>query len=591
MSRSPTTDDAATGSRHLPGPSALQSLAERFRAPRRAPRRIGNLTYLIGFMNILGGLAHSWRDRLHNVSTWVPGALGDAAAAATVVAGILLVLLAHSLKRRKRRAWWVATVLMALSAAAHLLHGPWREPLAIVASILGLALLLAYRHEFYAQGDPTTRWRAAWTFVVLLLSSLVVGVLLIAVTRHAYVGGWPGLGAAIWYCLQGFVGISGSLTVKGPGDRTQDFLDATLLALGLMTCLVTAYLALRSPQRQATLSDEDDRRVREILQHHPDSLGYFTTRRDKQVIWSESGKSCIGYRVVNGVMLAAADPLGDPEAWPGAIKAFLHEADVHGWTPAVLACSRRGGATWARETGFQVLELGDEAIIRTADFSLEGRPMRNVRQMVNRVRRQGYETRMYRVRDAAPGERERAEADAAAWRGSGTERGFSMASGRVLDPVDADAVVITATKDGVVRGFLQFAPWGEDGMSLDIMRRDRESDPGVNDLLVVDALRRAPELGITTVSLNFAMFRSVLARGEQLGAGPIVTWSRSVLVFLSRWFQIESLYTFNDKFRPEWRPRFIVYPTTRSLVRVGVAMGEAEAFIVFPRLRWFGGQA
>ncbi len=590
MRRPVATDEPATAHHQTAG-SAVQVLAERFRSPSRAPRRIGNLTYLIGFMNVLGGLAHSWRDRLHDVASWVPGALGDAAAAATVVAGILLILLAHSLKRRKQRAWWVATILMALSVAGHVLHGPWREPIAILVSVLGLCLLIAYRKEFYAQGDPTTRWRAVWTFLVLLLLSVIVGLTLLFMERHHFVGGWPGLGPALWYVLQGFVGIQGDLVPWGTRDRAQDFLNAVLLALGLMTFLVTAYLALRSPQRRATLSDEDDRRVREILTRHPDSLGYFATRRDKQIIWSESGKAGIGYRVVNGVMLAAADPLGDPEAWPGAIRAFLREADLHGWTPAVLACSLRGGETWARETGFQVLELGDEAIIDTADFSLAGRPMRNVRQMVNRIRRQGYETHVYRVRDALPGQREQAQADAAAWRGSGTERGFSMASGRVLDPADGDAVVVTATKDGVVRGFLQFAPWGEHGMSLDTMRRDRESDPGVNDLLIVDALARAPELGITTVSLNFAMFRSVLARGEQLGAGPIVTWSRDILVFLSRWFQIESLYKFNDKFHPEWQPRFIVYPTTRSLVRVGLAMGEAEAFIVFPRLRWFGGQA
>ena len=50
-----------------------------------------------------------------------------------------------------------------------------------------------------------------------------------------------------------------------------------------------------------------------------DSLGYFTLRRDKSVVWSESGKAAIAYRVVSGVMLASGDPLGDPEAWPGAI--------------------------------------------------------------------------------------------------------------------------------------------------------------------------------------------------------------------------------------------------------------------------------
>jgi lysyl-tRNA synthetase class 2 len=76
------------------------------------------------------------------------------------------------------------------------------------------------------------------------------------------------------------------------------------------------------------------------------------------------------------------------------------------------------------------------------------------------------------------------------------------------------------------------------------------------------------------------MFRSALARGERLGAGPVLRAWRGLLVFLSRWFQIESLYKFNAKFRPIWEPRFLVYPTVRDLPRIGISALEAEAFLV-----------
>ena len=34
-------------------------------------------------------------------------------------------------------------------------------------------------------------------------------------------------------------------------------------------------------------------------------------------------------------------------------------------------------------------------------------------------------------------------------------------------------------------------PWGHDGMSLDLMRRNPAADPGINELLIVDALSKA----------------------------------------------------------------------------------------------------
>ena len=82
-------------------------------------------------------------------------------------------------------------------------------------------------------------------------------------------------------------------------------------------------------------------------------------------------------------MLASGDPIGDPEAWPGAIHAFLDEAERHAWVPAVMGCGELGAEVWCREGDLTALELGDEAIVNVAGFSLEGRSMRNVRQMVS----------------------------------------------------------------------------------------------------------------------------------------------------------------------------------------------------------------
>ena len=57
---------------------------------------------------------------------------------------------------------------------------------------------------------------------------------------------------------------------------------------------------------------------------------------------------------------------------------------------------------------------------------------------------------------------------------------------------------------------------------------------------------------------------------------------RGLLVFLSRWFQIESLYKFNAKFRPRWEPRFVVYAASRDLPRIGFAAMQAEGFVDLP---------
>jgi len=236
------------------------------------------------------------------------------------------------------------------------------------------------------------------------------------------------------------------------------------------------------------------------------------------------------------------------------------------------------------DAGLRALSMGDEAIIDVADFTLEGRTMRPVRQAVTRVQRAGYHAEVVRHGDLSPEALTQYVQLAEQWRGARTERGFSMALGRVGEAEDGRCVVATATENGVLRALLHFVPWGSDGLSLDLMRRDRSAQPGVNDFLIVEAIRAAHALGVKRISLNFAVFRAALERGERIGAGPVLRVWRRFLVFISRWFQIESLYKFSAKFCPVWVPRFFVFPGTRDAVRVGVAALEAEAFLVWPRL-------
>src|SRR5262249_49887307 len=189
-------------------------------------------------------------------------------------------------------------------------------------------------------------------------------------------------------------------------------------------------------------------------------LGYSAPRRDKAVIFSATGKAAVTYRVVAGVSLASGDPIGDPEAWGPAIDAWLEQTRAYAWRPAVMGASEEGATAYAR-AGLRVIELGDEAIIHVRDFTLDGREMRPVRQAVNRVCRAGYTVRIRRHADISAEEMAHIIDLAAQWRDTETERGFSMALGRLGDPADGRCVLVEALDaDGREAALLSFTPWG-----------------------------------------------------------------------------------------------------------------------------------
>jgi lysyl-tRNA synthetase class 2 len=283
--------------------------------------------------------------------------------------------------------------------------------------------------------------------------------------------------------------------------------------------------------------------------------------------------------VVGGVAIASGDPIGDLEAWPGAIAEFLTECKNQGWLPAAAATSEAGAEVWVREAQMNALEIGDEAIVEVESFTLEGRAMRNVRQMVNRVSRQGYTTQVARLSQLSTDEVAQLDAMSVAWRVGKTERGYSMALGRIDAVNDPNVVAIRAFRDDQLVAFLTLVPWGNHGLSLDFMRRSPESDPGITELLICDLIAACPSIGIKQVSLNFAAFRDALERGDRIGAGPVSKFNRNFLRFVSRWVQIDSLYRFNVKFRPIWEPRYLVYKGSKELLRAGLAYIRAEGFL------------
>ena len=84
---------------------------------------------------------------------------------------------------------------------------------------------------------------------------------------------------------------------------------------------------------------------------------------------------------------------------------------------------------------------------------------------------------------------------------------------------------------------------------------------------------------MSRVSLNFAVFRSVFSGADEVGAGPITRINDAVLGFISRFYQLETLYRSNAKYQPDWRPRFLCYEPGLSVARAAIACGRAEGFL------------
>ncbi|HXR12836.1 MAG TPA: phosphatidylglycerol lysyltransferase domain-containing protein, partial [Gaiellaceae bacterium] len=258
---------------------------------------------------------------------------------------------------------------------------------------------------------------------------------------------------------------------------------------------------------------------------------------------------------------------------------FIDYAHDRGWRVAVLGVSERDLGLY-RSLGLRALYHGDEAVVETARFSLEGRAIRKVRQSVSRLEKAGYSTRVLRRADVGAGLRAELEAIAVEWRGNAPDRGFVMALDALFRDGDDTVFVVGLDRDGHACGFLHYAicPAGS-AISLSSMPRTRAVPNGFTEWLICESIAWARAHGFARVSLNFSPFAAVLSPDAELSVGQRL--QAATLRRMKPWFQLDNLLLFNRKFFPSWQRRFVVYERRRDLPRVGVAALAVEAYLPF----------
>jgi len=485
-----------------------------------------------------------------------------------------LIVTAFYLYRRRRGALNLAVGLLVALGVLNVAKGLDFEEAAW--SFAAAGLLWWGRAAFHVRHDPVSLRSAFYRVpaVVAGTAVLIVGSVWIAAPSGDPAGE--------------ILRATGDAVLWQPGPIAfHDEMGRLPLAISLLTLaslLACAYLVFRPLAAPRSLPNARARRAarRLVRSYGTDTLAFFKLRRDKQYLFDHDGSAFLAYRIENGVLLCSGDPVGPPASLPRLVSEAAAYAERRGLKLAVCGASENLVPLW-RQAGMRALYIGDEAVVETGNFSLEGRAIRKVRQSVARLQKCGYSSELAELSELGEGTLCELEAVAERWRAGAAERGFSMAMDSVRTERDAGGVVLLARDGGGgIRGFIHLVPsYGRPAMSLSSMRRDRDTPNGLMEFLVVRAIKALRERGVEEISLNFAAFARVMhgphGRLERL-AGRLVALGNP-------FFQIESLYRFNAKFFPRWEPRYLLYEGALGLPRAGLAVMWAEGQLPKPRRR------
>lgn len=451
--------------------------------------------------------------------------------------GMGLLLLARSLQRRLDAAWLLAVVFLSAGTAASLLKGGDYEE-AIILAVL-LAGLLPSRAQFYRHASLFgERFTPGWIIAIIVVLACSIWLGFFSYQHVEYSN-------ALWW----------EFSFGGEGEAPR-FLRAMVGALAVVLFFSIAKLLRPAPFEPVAPSAAERATIQALAMAYSCTYAHLARLGDKALLFNERRDAFLMYGVEGRSWVAMGDPVATDEterrelAWR-----FRELCERHGGWPVFYQVHPEHLGLYV-ELGLTLLKFGEEARVRLADFSLEGKARKTLRNTVNRLERDGYR---FEILDgpaiAALLPQLRQVSDAWLSHKNTREKGFSLG---FFDEDYLQSGPLAIVRQGTtIVAFANLWQGGDVELSVDLMRFTPESPAGLMDYLFIQLMLWGRAQGYIGFNLGMAP----LAGLQNRSFAPL--WNRFGALVFGRgeaFYNFRGLHQYKDKFSPEWEARYLALP-------------------------------
>ena len=513
------------------------------------------VTGLLTLSSTLYGLLHLHRARLVIADTHF-----------TLIAAISLIYLATLLRRGKQNAWLISVGVYSFLMIRNFRHFVFDDEvnrhyvwLLLTNVILPLSVLVAlfvWRRRYTVKSSVTSfRIAVSRAAIVLAVTFLYgfAGFLLFDKTDfHLEISPFD----AAHFTVDQF-GLTTNNRPMAYTRRATFFVDslASISVVSLTYVAISFFAPVRFRFYHRHQDYLDARRI--IEQHSTTSEDFFKLwPNDKVYFFDKSRAAVIAYRVVSGVALVVADPVGLPAARKKLLAEFLELCQLNDWRPAFIHTDKHNLKAYTA-AGLEVQKIGEEALVNIENFCSNVVANKYFRNIKNRFVKQGYSFEVLKP----PHNNEliaKLRQISDNWlEGPGrAERCFMMG---YFDPAYLQMCELAVIRDtsGQILAFLNQVPTLKPGeANFDFLRSGRDSPSNINDFLMLNFIFYLAGLGYQEVNMGLS---PLLGLDEQPSKKLIDNIFSFVYENAGRFYSFQGLARFKTKYEPSWQDRYIVY--------------------------------
>ena len=458
------------------------------------------------------------------------------------LAGMALILLGRGLQRRLDAAWVLTVVLLPMGMIASLFKGFDYEE-AIILLVIEAGLLPCRKYFYRKSSLFSERYDAGWMAAILIM-----------------------FGASVWFGLVAYrhVEYSHSLwwqfTFSGNASR---FLRGTVGAF-VLAILWFMIKLMRPVSFHPETTPEELEKAMAIVGTSPDTAANLALLGDKCFVFSKNDNAFIMFGRENRCWISMGDPVGPVSEWPELVWRFREIADEYNaWT--VFYEVGHENLYLYLDMGLSLIKIGEEARVPLPDFSLEGKHWKFMRNIYNKLEKEGCRFEIITPGQASARMDELKEiSDAWLAEKKTREKSFSLGS-FVPEYIRRFPVALVVCGDQILAFANMWQGAGLEELSMDLMRYRSGAPEGVMDYLIINMMLWGKQQGYKWFNLGMAPLSGL----ENRNLAPL--WNRLgafVFRYGENFYNFKGLRKYKQKFVPVWQPKYIASPGGIALPQV-----------------------
>ncbi|GAA6622435.1 phosphatidylglycerol lysyltransferase domain-containing protein [Scytonema sp. NUACC26] len=528
------------------------------------------LTGLVGVVNLVSAVTPNLNDRTHWLKEFFPFDIRASGHIFAALTGFILLTLATNLLRRKRIAWLLTIGLLVISIVSHLIKGLDYEE-SLLSGVL-LVQLLLMRHLFKARSDRPCIAQGIKVLIGALLFTLAYGTIGFYLLDGKFSENFNWSGAVGQTLAMFFTEDNAGLQPKTPFG---EFFTDSIYIIAASTIAYALFMLLRPVFLRETATLRERQQAREIVEKYGrSSLAALTLLSDKSYFFSPSGQSAIAYVPKGRGVIALGDPIGPPEDCQEVITSFQIFCQQNDWYPAFYQILPDNIDLY-KSLGFQVLKIGEEAIVELHSFTLQGKAGKNLRTAVNRMTKLGYEVKFFQP-PISSNVLQQLKLISDEWLQmvQGSEKKFSLGWFDEDYLRQCEIAAVLSSQGEIVAFANILSEYQLNEITLDLMRYKKSAEHGTMDFLFISMFQHYKEQGYDGFNIGLSALAGVGKTQESRRLEKVLHYLYS---HLERFYNFQGLHMYKDKFHPRWEPRYLIYPNLAALPDIVVALIRADS--------------